>query len=144
MKQAKLAAATYPEWGKHPFQEIDVARYIAPEHVARRAEAGIRLLPGGDYGHVWIPHGEAARDLEHFVDRCGISAKDAVMTATHHFGGLTGWRVGQLKPGYFADMLILDGDPTLDVKLLQDWRRRRAVIKGGVVAWVHPERSGIG
>ena len=38
MKQEKLATVTHPEWGKHPVQEFDVARYISPEHVARERE----------------------------------------------------------------------------------------------------------
>jgi len=63
-----------------------------------------------------------------------------VMSATYHFGGLTGLKVGQLRPGFFADMLVLDGDPTNDITVLQDEEKRRAVVKGGALAWVNPER----
>ena len=135
-----------PNLAEEPYATLgaDYAREYddAVGTIARLAAEGIKLLPGGDYGHVWIPHGEAARDLEHFVDRCGMSAKQAVMTATHNFGGLTGMKVGQLKPGYFADMLILDGDPTGDVSILQDRARRHAVVKGGELAWINPARVG--
>lgn len=111
--------------------------------VSRLAAAGIRLLPGGDYGHVWLPHGEAAKDLQEFVDHCGMSARQALISGTNLFGGLTGMKVGQLKPGYFADMLIVDGDPTGDITLLQEKARRRAVVKGGAVAWINPERVAV-
>ncbi len=131
-----LAAEPYATLGAGYAQEYEDA--VAT--VARLAAEGIRLVPGGDYGHVWIPHGEAAKDLQHFVERSGVSAPAAVMMATHNFGPLTGWKVGQLAPGYFADMLILDGDPISDIMVLQDAAKRRAVVKGGVVAWVHPDR----
>jgi len=124
-----------------PYATLAREGQIAEEYEAaaasakRLADAGIPVLPGGDYGHVWIPHGGAARDLEHFVDRSGIAPADAVMMGTYHFGGLTGLKVGQLAPGYFADMVVLDGDPLRDVTVLQDRDRRRAVIKGGEVVW---------
>ena len=111
--------------------------------VSRLVTAGIKLLPGGDYGHVWLPHGEAAKDLQEFVDHCGMSARQAVISATNLFGGLTSMKVGQLKPDYFADMLIVDGDPTQDITLLQDTALRRAVVKGGALAWVNPKRIAV-
>lgn len=107
------------------------------------AEAGVPVLPGGDHGHVWVPHGGAARDLEHFVDRAGISPADAVLMGTRDFGGLTGLKLGQLAPGFFADMLVVDGDPTEDITLLQDRSRRRAVIKGGEVAWRNQDAANL-
>lgn len=105
------------------------------ESTRRLAEAGIPVLPGGDYGHVWIPHGGAALDLEHFVVRVGLSPSEALLMGTYHFGGLTGMKVGKLAPGYFADLLVLDGDPLEDIAVLQDRSRRSAVIKGGEVVW---------
>jgi len=124
-----------------PYSTLAREGHFAEEYAAavasvrRMAEAGIPVLPGGDYGHVWIPHGGGARDLEHFVTRAGFTPAEALMAGTYHFGGLTGLKVGQLAPGYFADMLILEGDPRDDVTLLQDRSRRHAVIKGGEIVW---------
>lgn len=42
MKQDKLEPVTNPEWGQTPFREVDVDRYISPEHVRLEAE---RLWP---------------------------------------------------------------------------------------------------
>jgi imidazolonepropionase-like amidohydrolase len=134
-----VAAEPYASLGKPYAREFD----DAVKTVARLVEAGIKVLPGGDYGHVWLPHGEAAKDLQEFVQRCGMSTKQAVISATNLFGGLTGMKVGQLRPGYFADMLILDGDPTRDITLLQDKALRRAVVKGGALGWVNPERIAV-
>ena len=134
-----VAAEPYATLGKPYTQEFE----DAVGTVARLGEAGVKLLPGGDYGHVWLPHGEAARDLQEFVERCGMSAKQAVISATNYFGGLTGMKVGQLKSGYFADLVIVDGDPTRDITILQDRTKRRAVVKGGALAWVNPERVAV-
>ncbi|MGR7000998.1 metal-dependent hydrolase family protein [Yinghuangia aomiensis] len=43
---------------------------------------GIRVLPGGDYGFAWTPHGTYARDLAHFVDLFGYTPKEALIAAT--------------------------------------------------------------
>jgi len=124
-----------------PYATLAREGHIAEEFEAaaasakRLTDAGVPVLAGGDYGHVWIPHGGAARDLEHFVTASGLSPAEALLTGTYHFGGLTGLRLGQLVPGYFADMLVVEGDPLRDITILQDRTRRHAVIKGGEVVW---------
>ncbi len=45
-------------------------------------ERGIRVLPGGDYGFAWTPHGTYARDLQHFVELLEFSPKDTLLAAT--------------------------------------------------------------
>jgi len=40
--------------------------------------------------------------------------------------------VGLVREGYLADLLLVDGDPTADVTILQDKDRLRAILKGGV------------
>ena len=39
---------------------------------------GIRVLPGGDYGFAFTPHGENARDLEYFVKYLGMTPMEAL------------------------------------------------------------------
>ena len=43
---------------------------------------GIKVLPGGDYGFAWTPHGTYARDLQHFVERLGFTPMEAIISAT--------------------------------------------------------------
>ena len=43
---------------------------------------GIRVLPGGDYGFAWTPHGTYARDLQHFVELLGFTPMEAILSAT--------------------------------------------------------------
>ena len=74
---------------------------------------GIRVLPGGDYGFAWTPHGTNAKDLEYFVDMLGFSPMEALLAATKHGGEIMGRpnELGQVKAGYLADLLLVDGDP---------------------------------
>jgi imidazolonepropionase-like amidohydrolase len=45
---------------------------------------------------------------------------------------LLGWegQIGQLKPGYFADVIAVPGDPTKDISVL---KQVRFVMKDGIV-----------
>ena len=50
---------------------------------------------------------------------------------------------GSLEPGKLADLVVLDGDPLADIRVLQDRERIRAVVKGGrIVAGASLERAG--
>lgn len=96
-------------------------------------QAGVRLLPGGDYGFAWNPHGTNARDLEHFVNLLGFTPMEAIVAATR-WGGeimMRGHELGQIREGYLADLLLVDGDPSRDIRLLQDRAKLLAVMKGG-------------
>jgi imidazolonepropionase-like amidohydrolase len=96
----------------------------------------VRLLPGGDYGFAWNPIGANARDIEHFVELLGFTPMEAILAATR-LGGeimMRGDELGQVRPGYLADLLLVDGDPLQDVSILQQRERLRMVMKGGVVS----------
>jgi len=96
-------------------------------------DAGIRVLPGGDYGFAWTPHGTNAKDLEYFVDRLGFTAMEAIVSATSQGGQIMGMpdELGQVRAGYLADMILIDGDPATDVTVLQHKERILAVMKDG-------------
>jgi imidazolonepropionase-like amidohydrolase len=103
--------------------------------VAKLREAGVRLVVGGDYGISIAPHGTYAKDLEYFVDLFGMSSAEALLCATRN-GGLAfdpRGRVGTLAPGSLADLIVVDGDPLADVRVLQD-RAKLTVVKDG--RWV--------
>jgi len=100
--------------------------------------AGIKVLAGGDFGHQWTRHGTYAAEMQRYVELLGISPLEAIHTATRNVESLVGLKVGQIREGYLADMLILDGDPTDDITILQDPERRRAVMKDGTFAYVNP------
>ncbi|WP_298193949.1 amidohydrolase family protein [Novosphingobium sp.] len=106
---------------------IELGQQVIPEMRKR----GIRVLPGGDYGFPYNPHGRNARDIEHFVNLFGFSPVEALVAATKQGGELVGWDVGQVRAGYLADLLLVDGDPTADVRILQDKHNLAAIMKGG-------------
>lgn len=105
----------------------------AIESMKKIHKRGVRILPGGDYGFAWIKHGTNARDLEYFVKYLGFSTMEALLSATK-YGGEMMMRpneLGQVKEGYLADMLLIDGDPLADIRILQDPERILAVMKDG-------------
>jgi imidazolonepropionase-like amidohydrolase len=107
---------------------LELMQQVIPE-MRRR---GIRVLPGGDYGFPYNPVGRNARDLELFVDLFGFTATDALVAATKQGGELMDLPVGQIRKDYLADILLVDGDPLADVRLLQDKNKLTAIMKGGV------------
>ena len=94
---------------------------------------GVRVLPGGDYGFPFNPLGRNARDMELFVRLFGFTAVEALVAATKLGGQIMGMgdALGQIKPGYLADLLLVKGDPTRNVALLQDRANLLAIMQGG-------------
>jgi len=105
-----------------------------PAVVAELRSRGVRLLPGGDYGFAWNPIGTNARDLEHFVDALGFSPAETLKAATMWGGQIMGIdNLGLIRPGYLADLVLVDGDPLADITILQEPARIVLVMKDGVV-----------
>ncbi|HEY7106159.1 MAG TPA: amidohydrolase family protein [Acidimicrobiia bacterium] len=102
--------------------------------------SGIRILAGGDFGHQWTHHGTYAAELQRYVELVDMTPTEAILTATRNAGPLAGLDSGEVREGALADLLVLDGDPTADVTLLQQPGRRCAVIKDGEPVYVNPAR----
>jgi imidazolonepropionase-like amidohydrolase len=95
-------------------------------------QRGIRVLPGGDYGFPYNPVGRNARDLELFVNLFGYTPTETLVAATKLGGELMGLEVGLIQAGWLADVLLVDGDPTRDVKILQQRESLLKIMKNGV------------
>jgi imidazolonepropionase-like amidohydrolase len=93
--------------------------------------AGVRIVLGDDYGIIVLRHGRYAEELEFYVKTVGIAPLDVLRWATRNGGELSGFPVGTIAPGQLADLLVVDGDPSVDVAVLQDRARLRAIVKGG-------------
>src|SRR5260370_3503246 len=94
---------------------------VSVDTMARMRKRGIRVLPGGDYGFAWNPHGPYARDLLLFVDLLGFSPLETLVAATRMGGQLMGrpQDLWQGRPGELAGLLLVDGDPLADLRRLQ-------------------------
>jgi imidazolonepropionase-like amidohydrolase len=124
-------------WGLTPEITKKMGYHRELEHAVESLKAmhkrGIRILPGGDYGFAWMPHGTNAKDLEYFVKYLGFTPMEALLSATKYGGEIMmmGEELGQLKDGYLADILLVDGDPLADITVLQRPERMLAVMKDG-------------
>jgi imidazolonepropionase-like amidohydrolase len=126
------------EWGITPEIAKNMGYHreleVACESLKKMHKRGIRILPGGDYGFAWIKHGTNAKDLEYFVKYLGFTPMEALVAATKYGGEimLRGRELGQLRDGFLADLLLVDGDPVADITCLQDRKRLLAIMKDGV------------
>jgi imidazolonepropionase-like amidohydrolase len=101
--------------------------------VQEMRKRGIRVLPGGDYGFVYTPHGDYARDLELFVDILGFSPAETLIAATRMGSHVMGMpdEIGIIRAGAYADLLLVDGDPLRDIRIMQDREALRMIMKDG-------------
>jgi imidazolonepropionase-like amidohydrolase len=95
----------------------------------RQIAAGVPVALGSDVGP--FPHGTQAREFELMV-KYGMAPLAALQAGTVNGAKLLGWqdRIGTLKPGYFADVIAVPGDPLADIGALT---KVSFVMKGGVV-----------
>lgn len=126
------------EWGITPEVAEEMGYIDELEHAVETLKAmnkrGIPILPGGDYGFSWIPHGTNAKDLQYFTEMIGITPMDVLLSATREGGKIMrmGNELGQIKENYLADLLLIDGNPLEDIAVLQDKEKILAVMKDGV------------
>lgn len=94
---------------------------------------GIRICIGGDYGFAWTPQGTNAKDIQTFVEMLGFSPMEAILAATRYGGQIMcmGDELGMIREGYLADLILVDGDPLADVRILQDKSRLLAIMTNG-------------
>lgn len=125
------------EWGIKPGDPVSLLYERELEHAVETMKEmhrrGIRVLIGGDYGFAWTPMGTNAKDLEYFVDMIGMSPMEALQAGTRYGGEIMGMgdELGLVREGYLADLLLVDGDPSVDVRVLQDKSRLLAIMQDG-------------
>lgn len=125
------------DWGIKPGSPISLAyeRELANaiESAKKMHKRGIRVLVGGDYGFAWTPMGTNARDFQYFVEMLGFSPMEAIKAGTMHGGQIMGMghELGVIREGFLADLLLVDGDPLKDIRILQDRDRLLAIMKDG-------------
>ena len=104
-------------------QELHAAEF------KKQLAAGVPMAVGSDVGP--FPHGTQAREFELMV-QYGMTPTAVLQADLLNGAKLLGWegQIGVLKPGYFADVIAVPGDPTKDISVL---KRVTFVMKSGVL-----------
>jgi imidazolonepropionase-like amidohydrolase len=133
---AAFKTLNYGKEGGVPDYTIEKVRYYSTVHYAnlkKAIEAGVKIAVGTDAGTPFNYHGESAYELECLVKN-GLSSMQAICSATKTAAeALKLEKTGIIAQGNRADMIIVDGNPLEDIRILQDPNRIRIVIKEGKI-----------
>jgi hypothetical protein len=104
-----------------------------PPMVARPHPSDSLLLSGGDHRFAQSLQGDNARGLNHFVDLLGFWSGEALPLGTRVGSQVMGLgnEPGQLKEGYLAAPLLVDGDPLEDFELVVREKNLHVILKEG-------------
>jgi imidazolonepropionase-like amidohydrolase len=122
------AVAQYNGWRKGIDPEPDRIRQKR-ESFRQALAAGVTICMGGDVGV--YAHGDNAREMEMMV-QYGMLPPDVLKSATSvnaDVFGIAG-KVGRVRPGLLADLLVVDGDPSVDISTV---RKVKWVMKEGLI-----------
>jgi imidazolonepropionase-like amidohydrolase len=128
------ATAQYSGWRKGVDPEPERIRQKR-ESFRQALAAGVTICMGGDVGV--YAHGDNAREMEMMVDY-GMAPLDVLRSATSvnaDVFGIAG-KLGRVRPGLLADLLVVDGDPSVEISKV---RKVRWVMKEGLI--YHPDGS---
>jgi len=140
LKEKDRATETDPKWrvayapGNLERMNDDTYNAVRIAHAS-----GVKIAAGSDitgaplFGGYLM--GNNAVELE-YLTRCGLSPMEALMAATKICAEALGLedQIGTVESGKLADILVIDGNPLEDIKLLQDSNTIRMVIKNGDIA----------
>jgi imidazolonepropionase-like amidohydrolase len=124
-----------PQVGAGGMTDVFRGEIKATAAMMRQAyDAGVPLLCGSESGFALTPYGHwHAREMEVFVNELGLSPLEAITCATKNnaIAMRMSGELGVVAEGCRADLLVVDGDPSSDVRVLQDRTRLRAVVSRG-------------
>ncbi len=115
-----------------PQEKVEKAREMAPiakKNLSKAVKAGVKIAFGTDSSV--YPHGMNGHEFGALVE-LGMSPLGAIQAATIHAAKLLGWdtQIGQLQPGYYADLVAVPSNPLANVRVLENIP---FVMKGGEV-----------
>jgi imidazolonepropionase-like amidohydrolase len=121
---------TFPEFKPSPRPRTEERLAVASANLRRLAAGGARIAAGTDAGNIGTLHGPSIyRELRLMVE-AGMTPAQVLSAATLGGARVMGRdaELGTLAAGKLADLLVLDGDPTADLAVLEV---PREVVKGG-------------
>ncbi|HKF26492.1 MAG TPA: amidohydrolase family protein, partial [Candidatus Acidoferrum sp.] len=140
-RERYMPAATLAIWRKERAEQM---RFLTPAesalHERLRAKSaslvgqmqrrGVRILAGTDSPAPYVFPGSALHDELALLVEAGLTPREALETATRNAAEFLGTteNAGTVKPGKFADLVLLDADPLEDIR---NTERIRAVVLRG-------------
>lgn len=119
--------------------QIRKTHEIALKNLKTLQDAGVTIATGTDAGNIGTIHGPAIFREFQLMKEAGLTPMQILQCSTANaaktFGGETGAKIGSLKAGNFADLIILKSNPLNDIKHASDIE---SVMKNGVL---HPAAS---
>ncbi|MFC1937939.1 amidohydrolase family protein [Chloroflexota bacterium] len=117
--------------GQPPFviAKRRMTQQVCFENFKKIYQAGIKLVMGSIHGMDW-----GAFEMEMYVD-LGMTPMEAILTATRNAAEALRLDkiTGTLDVGKFADVIAVNGDPSVNIKVLRDRENIRIVMKEGTV-----------
>jgi|CXWL01.1.fsa_nt_gi imidazolonepropionase-like amidohydrolase len=114
-------------------QSVRKTKEVMEDHkrnIGEAIRAGVKVAMGTDsgVGH----HGSNAEELQ-LMCEAGMTPMQAIVATTKTASECIHMQadVGTLEPGKFADLLVVDGDPLADIRVLQDKARLALIMQGG-------------
>lgn len=106
--------------GRTPPTPAQIGQFLAPQRdrLRRAIAAGVTVAAGSDnYIDMKVPQGDAAKRLLFAYAQSGVPNAKVLQAATLTAARLIGARsrIGAIKPGLFADIIAVDGDPVASI-----------------------------
>lgn len=123
--------------------EMKINEPLWTKSIGDAYRAGVQIASGGDLGNRY-PHGDNAVELQYLVE-VGMKPMDVLRSATSIAARAIrrSDNFGSIKAGMEADMLVVDGDPLDDIKVLQDQKRINMILQDGEMVagseWKEPQ-----
>jgi imidazolonepropionase-like amidohydrolase len=109
---------------------------ITTKNIAKLHKAGLTVASATDFcGSPLLKMGTNAMELELLVRHCGFKPMDAIVAATRNGAKACGLedQIGTVERGKLADIIMVEGDPLKDIKVLQDKSKIKMVMKEGKI-----------
>jgi len=133
----RMLAEKGPVLGYVPASWSETCKIAWPEKVTSALKsarkAGVKIACGTDGGDT--KKMLCAEELELLVSMAGMTEMEAIVAATKTSAEAVkrGKFIGTIEKGKHADILVVDGDPLKDIKVLQNREKIRMVMKDGKV-----------
>lgn len=125
-----------PDWIR---EKLKAVQDDAMHSVRRALEIGIPIAMGSDAATPYNYHGDNGMELV-WMGEAGLSPMQVIVATTANAARALGWDswLGTLEPGKVADLLVVDGNPLENLRILADKRKIKLVFKDGqIVAQPH-------